>query len=89
MLVDRPFTVFSAHTHTYNYDQRDGHDFITTASTGAMNVVRPVAMHHVVWITMTKECPKIINLLMNGMMDKQGPPKDDDMAAIGLYWPKP
>ncbi len=75
MLADRPFTVFSAHTHTYNYDQRDGHDFITTATSGAMNVVRPGAMDHVVWITMTKEGPKIINLLMNGMIDKQGPPE--------------
>ena len=88
MLADRPFTVFSAHTHTYNYDQRDGHDFITTATSGAMNVVRPGAMDHVVWVTMTKDGPKIINLLLNGMMDKHGPPEEDDMAAIGLYQPK-
>jgi hypothetical protein len=88
LLADRPYTVFSAHTHTYDYDQRDGHDFITTATSGAMNVVRPGAMDHVVWVTMTKEGPKIINLLLNGMMDKEGPPKDDDLAAIGLYRPK-
>ena len=88
MLADRPFTVFSAHTHTYNYDQRDGHDFITTATSGAMNVVRPGAMDHVVWVTMTKDGPKIINLLLNGMMDKHGPPEEDDLAAIGLYRPK-
>ena len=88
MLADRPYTVFSAHTHTYDYDQRDGHDFVTTATSGAMNMVRPGAMDHVVWVTMTKEGPKIINLLLNGMMDKKGPPKDDDLAAIGLYRPK-
>ena len=87
LLADRPYTVFSAHTHTYDYEQRDGHDFVTTATSGAMNVVRPGAMDHVVWVTMTKEGPKIINLLLNGMMDKQGPPKDDDLAAIGLYRP--
>jgi hypothetical protein len=88
MMADRPYTVFSAHTHTYDYDQRDGRDFVTTATSGAMNVVRPGAMDHVVWVTMTKEGPKIINLLLNGMMDKKGPPKDDDLAAIGLYRPK-
>ncbi len=89
LLADRAYTVFSAHTHTYDYDQRNGHDFVTTATSGAMNVVRPGAMDHVVWVTMTKEGPKIINLLLNGMMDKKGPPKGDDLAAIGLYRPKP
>ena len=53
-----------------------------------MNVVRPGAMDHVVWITMTKEGPKIINLLMNGMMDKQVRPKDDDLAAYRPVRPK-
>ncbi len=88
LLVDRPYTVFSAHTHTYNYDLRDGRDYITTASSGAMNVVRPGAMDHVVWITMTKNGPKIVNLLMNGIMDKKGPPEDDPMEDIGLYHPR-
>jgi hypothetical protein len=87
LLADRPYTVFSAHTHTYDYDQRDGRDYVTTATSGGMNIVRPGAMDHVVWVTMTKEGPKIINLLLNGMMDKKGPPEDDDLAAIGLYRP--
>jgi len=88
ILADRPHTVFSAHTHTYNYDLRNGYDYITTATSGAMNVARPGAMDHVVWITMTKGGPKIVNLLMNGIMDKKGPPVDDDLEAIGLYRPK-
>ena len=88
LLGERPYTVFSAHTHTYDYDQRNGHDYITTATSGAMNMVRPGAMDHVVWITMTADGPKVVNLLMNGIMDKKGPPKDDDLAEIGLYRPK-
>jgi hypothetical protein len=87
LLADRPYTVFSAHTHTYDYDQRDGRDFVTTATSGAMNVVRPGAMDHVVWVTMTDQGPKIVNLLLTGLMDKQGPPEDDDLAEIGLYRP--
>lgn len=88
LLADRPYTVFSAHTHTYNYDQRNGRDYITTATSGAINVVRPGAMDHLVWITVTNEGPKIVNLLMNGIMDKKGPPKDDALEEIGLYRPK-
>ena len=88
LLADRPYTVFSAHTHTYNYEQRAGHDYITTATSGGMNIVRPGAMDHLVWVTMTKQGPKVANLLMNGIMDKNGPPEDDDLAEIGLYRPK-
>ena len=87
LLADRPYTIFSAHTHTYDYEQRNGRDYITTATSGAINVVRPGAMDHIVWVTMSKAGPKIINLLLNGMMDKHGPPEDDDMAEIGLYRP--
>jgi 3',5'-cyclic AMP phosphodiesterase CpdA len=85
LLADRPYTVFSAHTHTYDYDQRNGHDYVTTATSGAMNVVRPGAMDHVVWVTMTDQGPKIVNLLMNGIFDKKGPPEGDAMEDIGLY----
>ena len=53
-----------------------------------MNVVRPGAMDHLVWITMTDDGPKIANLLMNGIMDKKGPPKDHALEEIGLYRPK-
>ena len=67
---------------------RDGRDYITTAMTGAMNVPRLGAIDHFVWVTMTKDGPKIVNLLMNGIMDKKGPPADDDLEAIGLYRPK-
>jgi hypothetical protein len=37
---------------------------------------------------MTNEGPKIVNLLMKGILDKKGPPEDDDMKEIGLYRPK-
>lgn len=88
LLGDRPYTVFSAHTHTYHYDVRNGRDYITTSTSGAINIVRPGAMDHVVWVTMTRDGPKIVNLLMNGIMDKKGPPEDDDLETIGLYRPK-
>ena len=49
---------------------------------------RPGAIDHLVWVIMTKDGPKIANLLMNDIMDKKGPPKDDALEEIGLYRPK-
>jgi len=37
---------------------------------------------------MTNEGPKIVNLMMNGILDMKGPPKDDALEEIGLYRPK-
>ncbi len=87
MLADRDYTVFAAHTHTYRYDKRFGRDYITTAMTGALNMPRPGAIDHVVWVTMTKNGPKIANLLLNGILDKTGPAEGDDTAAHGMYAP--
>jgi hypothetical protein len=86
MLTDRPYTVFAAHTHLYNYTERNGRDYITTAMTGAMNVPRLGAIDHVVWVTMTDQGPKIANLLLNGIVDKRGP--HEDMVDYGLYRPR-
>ena len=88
LLGNRPYTVFSAHTHIYDYEERNGHDFITTSTSGGISIPRHGAIDHILWVTLDNEGPKIVNLLLNGIMDKKGPPKDDDLAAIGLYRPK-
>ena len=85
LLKDRDYTVFAAHTHKYNYTQRKGRDYITTAMTGAMNVPRLGAIDHVVWVTMTKDGPKIANLLLNGILDKKGPVEGDVTEQHGMY----
>ena len=89
LLADRPYTVFAAHTHMYNYTERNGRDYITTAMTGAMNVPRLGAIDHILWVTMTKNGPKIANLLLNGIIDKHGPVEDDPTIALGMYQPPP
>ena len=45
-------------------------------------------MDHVVWVTMTDESTNFANLLMNGIMDKKGPPEGDAMEGYGLYRPR-
>ena len=88
LLKDRDYTVFAAHTHKYNYTRRNGRDYITTAMTGAMNVPRLGAIDHVVWVTMTKDGPKIANLLLNGILDKTGPVAGDLTEKAGMFQPK-
>ena len=87
LLAGRDYTVFAAHTHTYDYRQRHGQDYITTAMTGALNVPRLGAIDHVVWVTMTKNGPKIANLLLSGIVDKHGPVEGDVTVEHGMYHP--
>jgi hypothetical protein len=89
LLTDRDYTVVAAHTHTYNYTHRYGHDYITTSMTGALNVPRLGAIDHVVWVTMTRDGPKIANLLLNGILDKRGPVEGDITVEHGMYQPLP
>jgi hypothetical protein len=74
LLADRPYTIFAGHTHTYNYTERKGRDYITMGMTGGLApaLATPGNMDHVAWITMTEEGPVISNLLLNGILDKTG-----------------
>jgi hypothetical protein len=83
LLQDRPYTFFAAHTHTYDYTERNGRDYITSACTGALQFERPNAIDHFFWVTVTDEGPKIANVLLNGVCDKYGTP--DSMIDYGLY----
>lgn len=87
LLSDRPYTVFSAHTHVYRYVERNGRDYITAAMTGAMNIPRPGAIDHVIWVTMAHDGPKIANLLLSGIIDKYGPAEGDGTLEYGMYVP--
>ena len=89
LLGERPYTVFAAHTHLYNYTERNGRDYITTAMTGAMNVPRLGAIDHIMLVTMTESGPKIANLLLNGIVDKYGPVEGDPTVDFGMHHPLP
>lgn len=88
LLADRPYTVFAAHTHLYNYTTRNGRDYITTAMSGAMNVPRLGAIDQFVWVTMSKEGPKVANVVLNGILDKYGPVEGDPTVEHGMYQPR-
>ena len=74
LLADRPYTVFAGHTHAYDYTVRNGRDYITMATTGGLSPAGGSTgnMDHVAWVTMTSDEPVIGNLILNGILGKQG-----------------
>ena len=80
-LVNRKYTVFAGDWHTYVYARRHGHDYYVLSVTGGCTGTDLTAgrdhlsprdtygeMDHIMWVTMTKEGPSIINLDLNGIV---------------------
>lgn len=72
-LVDRPYTVFNGHVHTYEHIQRRGRDYIRLATTGGKQFSDlGRSMDHVTLVTVDDKGVDIANLLMSGVLDKTG-----------------
>ena len=72
-LADQPYTVFYGHTHIYNYQQRQGRDYINLATTGGEQFPEiGRSMDHLLLVTVDDESVDIANLLMEGILDKTG-----------------
>lgn len=72
-LQGRNHTIFAGHRHHYIAYQRDGMDYIDLATTGGGSALSgPVhgRFDHIVWVTMTDKGPKMANLTLDGIMDK-------------------
>ncbi len=90
MLARRDHTLFTGHHHNYLYaKQNDGrHDYFTLATTGgASRLTGPQTgqFDHVVLVTMAKGgLPRIVNLTLDGMLDKDFRRMDDVEAENEL-----
>jgi 3',5'-cyclic AMP phosphodiesterase CpdA len=72
-LVDRPYTVFNGHVHTYEHIERRGRDYIRLATTGGKQFSDlGRSMDHVTLVTVDDKGVDIANLLMSGVLDKTG-----------------
>jgi hypothetical protein len=73
-LAGRKATAFAGHTHRYLSQERDGISYLTLGTTGGGNPLRGVAygeFDHVVWVTFKEEeGPRVANLLLDGILDK-------------------
>jgi protein-tyrosine phosphatase len=78
----RDYTFFAGHTHYYDYDLINGHEYITVASAGAaFTFDGPGNLDHLTWVTMTEEGPQIAGVALKGIFDRQGL----DPAMFGAY----
>ena len=82
LLQDRRFTWFAGHLHYYDYDNIEGHEYITMGPAGAsFHHDGPGNVDHITWVTMTEEGPEIGNIALKGLFDRRGL----DTTMFGAY----
>jgi protein tyrosine/serine phosphatase/predicted phosphodiesterase len=69
----RDYTFFAGHTHYYDYDRINDHEYITVASAGAaFTHDGPGNVDHLTWVTMTEDGPQFANIALKGIFDRKG-----------------
>ena len=69
-LGDRGYTVIAGHNHYYAYEKRNGRDYITMATAGAVSHQHGVGeMDHLGWVTLQDGAPSISLLKLTGILD--------------------
>jgi protein-tyrosine phosphatase len=69
----RDYTFFAGHTHYYDYDLINGHEYITVGSAGAAFVHDgPGNVDHMTRVTMTEDGPEIAGIALKGIFDRKG-----------------
>ena len=69
-LAGRNYTVFCGHVHRYQKFVRNGMNYYQLATTGGASKVRGVSygeFDHITWITIKKDGPILVNLLLDGI----------------------
>jgi len=73
LLADRDYTFFAGHLHYYDYDLRNGREYITMGPAGAsFHHDGPGNVDHIAWVTMTRDGPQIGNIALKGLFDRKG-----------------
>jgi len=71
---DRPYTMFAGHQHNYQRTERHGRDYIRLGTSGGIwHHQGKGNMDHITWTTLTNDGPIIANILLTGILDKNGP----------------
>ncbi|KPL14101.1 MAG: hypothetical protein AMS23_03985 [Bacteroides sp. SM1_62] len=73
MLADRDYTMFGGHLHYYDYDNINGHEYITMGPAGpSFHHDGPGNVDHIMWVTMTEDGPQMGNIALKGLFDRKG-----------------
>lgn len=72
-LKERPYTVFNGHAHTYEYEERKGHDYIRLATTGGVQFPeKGLSMDHISLVSVSSTKVSIAHLKLDGILNKKG-----------------
>jgi hypothetical protein len=72
-LSKRNYTLFNGHFHNYGYTERNGKDYIMMATTGGgQDKTSRNAFDHITLVTVAEDQPSILNVRLDGMLDKTG-----------------
>lgn len=68
LLGDRAYTMFSGHYHYYEHTRRNDRDYIAMGKTGgAFHREGPGDIDHIMWVTMTGDGPRMVNIELDGL----------------------
>ena len=71
-LKGHEYTVFHGHEHAYDLLIRNGMDYIRMATTGGVQLPeKGPSIDHLVWVTSDTDGPNYVNLLMEGIRNKE------------------
>jgi hypothetical protein len=72
-LSKKNYTLFNGHFHKYAYTERNGKDYIMMATTGGgQDQTSKNAFDHITLVTVAEGQPSIVNVRLDGMLDKTG-----------------
>src|SRR5260221_4988129 len=67
------YTVINGHLHAYSYALKDNHDYIMLGTTGGgQDAKNKNSFDHITWVTFGNGQPSIVNLRLDGILDKTG-----------------
>lgn len=72
LLSGRAYTVFAGHEHEYAKAVRNGQNYYRLATTGGgsgLTGLEDGSFDHIMWVTMTDQGPKVVNLMLDGIFD--------------------
>lgn len=72
LLEGHNFTVFAGHDHVYEKSVLRGKNYYVLATTGGSSTLSGIEdgrFDHIVWVTMTPEGPRVVNMMLDGLYD--------------------
>jgi hypothetical protein len=88
LLAGRKYTVFAGHKHYFERFVRNGQVYYQLATTGGSSRLRGLPLgefDQLVWVTMKKDGPVVVNLVMEGIFSEDIPtqPRGPEPAPVG------